>query len=187
MVKTRSLAVAVAVVLLFSGALLLTWSCAAEHPGKTVPESSSKTEHPGTPAPKSTTEHPGAPAPKGAAEHPGAPMITSDFVKKSIMSHVDAEAKAHHGVFMIRDDKLNKTWELKFDKIHDPVRMFEKDGKTIYFACSDFKSVDGKDVLDIDFWMVPEGNVLVVTDTKIHKVNGQARYTYEGTTLKEIK
>ena len=113
--------------------------------------------------------------------------ITADVVKKSIQDHAAAMSKAHGGVFMIRDDKLNKNWQLKFVKVHDPVRMFQKDGQTIYFACSDFKSVDGKDLLDIDFWMVPEGDKLEVTDTKIHKVNGEARYTYEGVEIKEIK
>jgi len=154
-------------VLLLMAIALVPISWAAEHPGKAV-------------------EHPGKTVEKPPAEHPGH-AITADFVKKAIRSHAEAEAKIHGGVFEIKDDKLNKTWKLKLDKIHDPVRMFEKDGKTIYFACSDFKSVDGNDVVDIDFWMVPSGNDLKVTDTKIHKVNGEARYTYEGTTLKEIK
>jgi hypothetical protein len=137
----------------------------------------------------SAAEHPGKPvAPsepgKSVIEHPGKP-VSADFVKKSIRSHVKATSK--EGVFSIRDEKLNKDWKLKMDKIHDPVRMFEKEGKTIYFACSDFKSADGKDVLDIDFWMVPKGNKLEVIDTKIHKVNGEARFGYEGTELKEVK
>jgi hypothetical protein len=58
---------------------------------------------------------------------------------------------------------------------------------TIYFACSDFKSAGSEDVLDIDFWMVPKGNKLEVIDTKIHKVNGEPRYGYEGINIKEIK
>ena len=126
-------------------------------------------------------EHPGE-----EVEHPGK-EISADFVKKSIKKHVDAQSKAHGGVFMIRDEKLNKDWKLKLSKIHDPVRSFEKDGQTIYFTCVDFKSVDGPDVLDIDFWLVPKGDKLQVIDTKIHKVNGEARYTYEGTDIKEIK
>ncbi len=142
---------------------------AAEHPGSAV-------EHPGKAVEKKSTTG-------EIAGH----TITADFVKKSIQAHVDAQAKAHGGTFLIKDAKLDKTWKLKLDKIHDPVRVFEKDGQTIYFACSDFKSTDSNDVLDIDFWMVPHGHELTVTDTKIHKLNGEPRYTYEGTTLKEIK
>ncbi|MGA3117036.1 MAG: hypothetical protein ABSF90_21680 [Syntrophobacteraceae bacterium] len=136
----------------------------------------SASEHPG-----SAVEHPGK-----AVEH-GGKAITADSVKQAITSYADAQEKAHGGVFMIKDDKLNKTWKLKLAVIHDPVRMFEKGGQTIYFACSDFNSTEGKDVLDIDFWMVPKDGKLTVTESKIHKVNGEPRFTYEGTTLKEVK
>ena len=138
-------------------------------------------------------QHPGAPVGSGQHEHPGANVeqkgkaITADFVKQSIQDHIAALSKAHGGVFMIRDDKLDKTWRLKFVKVHDPVRTFQKDGQTIYFACTDLKSVDSNDLLDVDFWMVPKGDKLEVIDTKIHKVNGQPRFTYEGIEIKEIK
>lgn len=137
-------------------------------------------------------EHPGSGV-SGSREHPGAKVeqkgkaITADVVKKAIQDHVDGMSKAHGGLFMIHDDKLDKNWQLKFVKVHDPVRTFQKEGQAVYFACSDFKSADGKDLLDIDFWMVPKGDKLEVIDTKIHKVNGEQRYTYEGTQIKEIK
>ena len=130
----------------------------------------------------SSADHPGT----STVEHPGK-AITADFVKKSIEQHVKDQAKSTGGVFIIRDEKLGKDWRLNLAKVHDPVRTFEKDGMTIYFACSDFKSVENKDVLDIDFWMVPKGNKLEVIDTKIHKVNGEPRYGYEGINIKEIK
>ena len=130
----------------------------------------------------SSADHPG----KSTVEHPGK-AITADSVKKAIEQHVSAQAKSNKGVFVIQDPKLNKDWRLKLAKVHDPVRTFEKDGTTIYFACSDFDSVDSKDVLDIDFWMVSKGNKLEVIDTKIHKVNGEPRFGYEGTNIKEIK
>ncbi len=133
-------------------------------------------EHPGT-----SVEHPGK-----AVQKKG-PAITADFVKDEIKRHVEAEAKKNKGAFVIDDPELKKTWTLNLVTIHDPVRQFEKDGKTIYFTCSDFKSVDSDDVLDIDFWMVPEGNGLKVIDTKIHKINGKPRYTYEGVEIKELK
>jgi len=133
-------------------------------------------EHPGT-----TVEHPGS-----KVEQKGKP-ITADTVKKAIEDHAKEMSRAHGGLFRIRDEKLDKNWQLTFVKVHDPVRSFQKDGQTIYFACSDFKSADGQGLLDIDFWMVPKGDKLEVIDTKIHKVNGEARYTYEGVDIKEIK
>ena len=154
--------------MLFVSLLVIFWvifisGCkASEHPGKAV-------------------EHPGK-----AVEHPGK-AVTADFVKKSIRDHVEAQAELHRGIFMIRDEELNKNWRLKLVKIHDPVRMFEKDGQTIYFACSDFQSIDSDDVLDIDFWMVLDRDKLKVIDTKIHKLNGKPRFTYEGTEIKPIE
>jgi hypothetical protein len=127
-------------------------------------------------------EHPG----KSTLEHPGK-AITSDSVKKAVKDYVSAQTKAGGGLYVVKDPVLKKDWLLKLDKIHDPVREFGRDGKTIYFACSDFKTEDGKDVLDIDLWMVETGGKLEVTDTKIHKLNGVPRYTYEGTTLKSVK
>jgi len=158
--------------LLLSGLLIL----AMVAPGSNVALSA---EHPGTAVEgqKSTVEHPGK----------ATKSITADFVKNSIRRHAADQAKAKGGVFVIHDDKLNKDWRLKLVQVHDPVRTFEKGGQTIYFACSDFKADDSKDVLDIDFWMVSKANKLEVIDTKIHKVNGEARYTYEGTDVKTVK
>jgi hypothetical protein len=136
---------------------------AAEHPGRAV----------------QSQEHP------GRAVEKAEPRITADAVKMAIRAHVKANTIA--GVFSLPDPASNKTWKLTLDKIHDPVRQFEKDGRTVYFACSDFKSTDSPDVLDVDFWMVPQAGKLTVVDTKIHKLNGQPRYTYEGVTIKEIK
>jgi hypothetical protein len=132
-------------------------------------------------------EHGGTPMPgKSTIEHPGK-AVSAKEVKDAIKDHVKGEAKAHDGIFVIRDDKLNKEWRLSLDKIHDPVRQFEKDGRTVYFACSDFKAADSNDLLDIDFWMVEKGKKLEVIDTRIHKVNGEPRFTYEGTEIKEVK
>jgi len=127
-------------------------------------------------------EHGGNPL----SEHPGK-AVTARSVKNAIKDHVKAVAGRNNGVFAISDDKLKKEWRLKLDKIHDPVRRFEKDGKTIYFACSDFKSTEGNDVLDIDFWIVENSGKMEVIDTRIHKVNGEPRFTYEGTELREVK
>ena len=135
-----------------------------------------------------SADHPGTSVgpSKSTVEHPGR-AITADFVKESIKQYVKAQAKSTQGVFVVHDERLNKDWHLTFAKVHDPVRTFEKDGMTVYFACSDFKSVENKVVLDIDFWMVPKGSKLEVIDTKIHKVNGEPRYNYEGINIKEIK
>ncbi|HEY6008389.1 MAG TPA: hypothetical protein VIU40_08710 [Geobacteraceae bacterium] len=129
-----------------------------------------------------------------AAEHGGKPMtehpgktVSALEVKHAITAHVKTLSAANNGIFVIRDDMLGKEWRLKLDKVHDPVRQFEKDGQTIYFACSDFRAVDSPDILDIDFWMVKKGDGLEVIDSRIHKLNGKPRFTYEGTEIKELR
>jgi hypothetical protein len=168
--KTKTISVCLAACL---SVFLIPWFLYAEHPGKPMPPGKSVLEHPGRSVEQPT-----------GGEHPGK-AITADFVKKSIRGHVMALLR--DGVFTVRDEKLDREWRLKLAKIHDPVRSFEKDGGTLYFACSDFTSADSKDTLDIDFWMVPKGEKLEVIETKIHKVNGEPRYTFEGIALKEIK
>lgn len=121
---------------------------------------------------------------KSTIEHPGRP-ISGSFVKKSINQYI--KSKSTGGVLTVHDKTLNKDWRLKPGKVHDPVRTFEKDGTSIYFTCVDFRSVDTRDVLDIDFWMVSKGNKLEVIDKKIHKVNSVARYGYEGMAIREVK
>jgi hypothetical protein len=124
--------------------------------------------------------------PGEAIEHPGE-EISADFVKKIVKENINVQSMAQGGVIIIHDDKLNKNWRLKTSRIHDTVYSFEKDGRTIYVASVNFKSLDSPDVLDIDFWFVRKDDNLLLIDTRIHKVNGIPRYTYEGTKLKEIK
>lgn len=155
----------------------------AQFPGKPGEERKA-IEHPGKPVEKPKVEYPGKAVDKPKPEDPGKP-VTADFVKNSIQGHTKAQSK--DGIFVIRDEKLNREWRSILSKIHDPVRSFQKEGKTYYFTCVDFKSVDSNDVLDVDFWMVHKGGKLEVTDTKIHKVNGEPRYTYERINIKEIK
>ena len=70
-------------------------------------------------SPLQAAEHPGTGV-SGSHEHPGATVeqkgkpITAGVVKKAIQDHAQAMSKAHGGVFMIRDDKLNQSWQLKF-------------------------------------------------------------------------
>ncbi len=111
--------------------------------------------------------------------------ITATDIKTGMTQYIIAETKKGNGEFKIHDDKLKKDWALTFVKIHDPVRII--DDKT-YFACTDFKSTTSGDVLDLDFWLVPgtKQGVLNLVDTKIHKVNGEPRFTYEGNKLVEV-
>lgn len=132
-------------------------------------------EHPGAPA--GHTEHPGK---THAEEHPGKKeMLSASEIIKGIKDHIDNMTKSHGGYYPLRDDKDNKDLRLKFVKIHeDKVSYIKKD--KAYFACTDFVTEDGKTAYDVDFWMKKDFyGKLKVYKTKIHKKDGEPRFTYK--------
>lgn len=131
-------------------------------------------------------EHPGKEQ-KGQ-EHAGEAVkkdFTAKEIKQTITDHVKSLEK--EGIFTLTDaDDSNKVLDLKFSKIHDPVRKL---GNGNYFACTDFSLKDTKEKLyDIDFWLEPKEGKLVVYKTKVHKDPRELagkwvkkeRYTFKG-------
>lgn len=87
-------------------------------------------------------------------------------IKAATRAYIEQRSDAD-GVFRIHDAVTDTTLKLQFIKIHDPVRRI--DGDT-YFACTDFQPTDNPDALyDLDFWLKPDADQLVVVDEKIHK------------------
>jgi len=100
----------------------------------------------------------------GAAEAPRKYYV--EDIKEAMTTYIAAQVDAD-GVFRLRDDKTGEMLELRFVKIHDPVRRI--DGNT-YFACTDFSVAGEPDKLyDLDFWMRPEAGKLEIYDAKVHK------------------
>ena len=129
-------------------------------------------EHPG--------EHPGAPAKVEQEEQPGeVAMLSAEEIIKGIKDHINKLTKANAGYFSINDPEEGKDLRLKLIKVHeDRVSYIKKDDA--YFACTDFKTDDGKTQYDIDFWMKNgAGDKLEVYQTKIHKKNGNPRFIYQ--------
>lgn len=104
-------------------------------------------------------------ASQAGAEEPVRTFYVED-IKDAMHKHIAATVDGN-GVFHLRDDRTGEMLALRFVKIHDPVRKI--DGST-YFACTDF-AVDGEPtkLYDVDFWLRPDGAVLVNYDTKVHK------------------
>jgi hypothetical protein len=119
-------------------------------------------------AAQETKEHP---------EHPKSEKkVSVAEIDKAIRADVEEKAKASGGKFPVRDDVLNKTWELELVRVHTDRLQALQDGR--YFACVDFKAADGT-MVDVDFFLKKEGDHLTVTDTSVHKINGKARYGYK--------
>ena len=115
--------------------------------------------------------------PKEHPEHPKSEKkVSTDDIDKAIRAHIEQTAKASGGKFPVKDDVLNKTWDLELVKVHKDKLQALADGR--YFACVDFKAADGT-MVDVDFFLKKDGDVLGVTDTTVHKINGKARYNYQ--------
>jgi len=108
------------------------------------------------------------------AEHPAKKMTTVD-IDTAITAHI-ADASKADGKFHAKDNVLNKTWDLTLVKVHkDKLTALDAEN---YFACVDFKAGDGT-MVDVDFFLKSDHGKLVVTDTSVHKINGEARYMYK--------
>ncbi|MGH9366463.1 MAG: hypothetical protein ACRD3M_02155 [Thermoanaerobaculia bacterium] len=110
-------------------------------------------------------------------EHPKSEKkVSLEEIDRAIRADVEEKARAAGGSFPVRDDLLQKTWQLELVRVHKDRLQALEDGR--YFACVDFKAADGTAV-DVDFFLKKEGERLAVADTSVHKVNGKARYNYE--------
>jgi hypothetical protein len=85
-----------------------------------------------------------------------------ETMRAYIISQLDSE-----GNFHLLDDKADEILDLKFIRVHDPVRQIKGD---IYFACTDFHVVGKPDkIYDLDFWMNGKTGELIIYDNKVHK------------------
>ena len=148
-----------------SGLLSVGWSAyAAEHGGR---------EHGGTTAaPAPAKEHGGATQEHGGQAVKAEP--SAEQIRQTIQSYVQGMAQKE-SAFPIKDSVTGRTRNLEFVRVHDRV------GKTgsLYYSCTDMRDKQTGELLDLDFDVKADGGMLQVVDQRIHKVNGQARYTYD--------
>ncbi len=123
-------------------------------------------------------EHPEHPKPKAdKQEHPKAAHAYSiDELEKAITTEIESVQKSNDGWYKLEDKEGKQTWIMKLDHVHRE-RLAKLDAKT-YFACTDFKTEDGK-VVDVDFFMKDDGEKLVMSDATIHKIDGKPRYNWK--------
>ncbi len=106
------------------------------------------------------------PAPKARA-------VTAD-IQAGIEKHIDEQCLLGGGYFKLpfRDKEL----QLKLVRVH--VEYLANLGPARQFACVDLADTDGE-VYDVDFFMKGEADSMSVTETTVHKINGQPLYTWE--------
>jgi hypothetical protein len=118
-------------------------------------------------------EHPEEEEPPAQA---AAEPLTIDELADAITEWVATESIAGGGYLVIDHPDTGESLELTLDKVHR--ERLSRVGEQTYFACADFVGRDGT-LYDLDVFM--EGSTpetLETTEVTLHKVDGEARYTW---------
>lgn len=112
-------------------------------------------------------------AAEGASAPPGPNSATAE-VQAGIERHIEEQIRLGGGYFKF--PFRNKELSLKLVRVH--TEYLAKLGPGRYFACVDLADIGG-DVYDIDFFLAGDPKAMKVTETTVHKLNGQPFYLWE--------
>lgn len=93
-------------------------------------------------------------------------------LRRAVKAYVQEQRDEEDEAFVLRDEKLDKEWRLTLTRLHDEVRQVSEKA---YSVCADFKEVDGRTKLDVDFLVNRAGSGWVVRQTVLHAVDGKPR------------
>ncbi len=100
-------------------------------------------------------------------------VVTKD-IQDGIEKHIEEQSSLGEGYFRIGFE--GKELKLKLVRVH--VEYLANLGPRSHFACVDLASIDG-DVYDVDFFLAGDPGAMTVTETTVHKTNGQPLYVWE--------
>ena len=100
-------------------------------------------------------------------------VVTKD-IQDGIEKHIEEQTRLGEGYFRIPFE--GKELKLKLVRVH--TEYLANLGPRRHFACVDLASIDG-DVYDVDFFLAGDPGAMTVTETTVHKCNGQPFYVWE--------
>jgi transglutaminase-like putative cysteine protease len=109
-----------------------------------------------------------------AASAPAEPDSVTADIQAGIERHVEEQVSKGGGYFNL--PFRNQELRLKLVRVH--TEYLSKLGPQRYFACVDLVDVSG-DVYDVDFFLAGDPAAMKVTETIVHKINGQPFYAWE--------
>lgn len=95
-------------------------------------------------------------------------------IAAAVERHIAEESQASGGYFLLRHD--SKELKLKLVRVH--MEYLADLGGGVQFACVDLVGTDGP-VYDVDFFLRGGPSDMTVTQTTVHKVNGQPLYAWK--------
>ena len=102
------------------------------------------------------------------------PSVVTADIQEGIEQHIAEQTRLGGGYFTLSFDE--EELRLKLVRVH--TEYLANLGPGRHFACVDLASSDG-DVYDVDFFLAGEPGAMVVTETTVHKVNGQPLYAWK--------
>jgi transglutaminase-like putative cysteine protease len=112
--------------------------------------------------------------PPGAAAPPVATSVPTAEIQAGIERHIEAQVRLGGGYFKL--PFRNQELRLKLVRVH--TEYLSNLGPRRYFACVDLVDLSG-DVYDVDFFLAGDPAAMQVTETTVHKLNGQPFYAWE--------
>ncbi|MCI0453266.1 MAG: transglutaminase domain-containing protein [Candidatus Latescibacteria bacterium] len=100
--------------------------------------------------------------------------VSIDQIALAIEAHIDEKTAADGGYYRLAHD--GRELRLKLVRIH--MEYLADLGGGVQFACVDLVGTDGP-VYDVDFFLRGDAEHMTVTETTVHKVNGQPLYVWE--------
>jgi transglutaminase-like putative cysteine protease len=100
-------------------------------------------------------------------------VVTAD-IQTGIERYIEEQTRLGGGFFKLQYNK--KELRLKLVRVH--TEYLANLGPRHHFACVDVADIEG-DLYDVDFFLAGDPGSMTVTETTVHKVNGQPFYTWE--------
>ncbi|MBC8469384.1 MAG: transglutaminase domain-containing protein [Planctomycetes bacterium] len=109
---------------------------------------------------------------QGASEF--VPNLVTKDIQDGIEKHIEEQTRLGEGYFKLPFD--DKELRLKLVRVH--TEYLANLGPRRHFACVDLANIDG-DVYDVDFFLAGDPGKMKVTETTVHKINGQPFYVWK--------
>jgi transglutaminase-like putative cysteine protease len=102
------------------------------------------------------------------------PNVVTKDIQDGIEKHIEEQTRLGEGYFKVPFD--GKELRLKLVRVH--TEYLANLGPRRHFACVDLADTEG-DVYDVDFFLEGDPGAMTVTETTVHKFNGQPYYVWK--------
>ena len=102
------------------------------------------------------------------------PNVVTKDIQEGIEKHIEEQTRLGQGYFRIHFE--GRELRLRLVRVH--TEYLANLGPQRHFACVDLASIDG-DVYDVDFFLAGDPGAMTVTETTVHKLNGQPYYVWK--------